>query len=143
MDLALETIVRIYRGERYSPEFEAKSQRSMEDRMGIVSYSLGMITSNDGSSLDKQGWIALIDDHPNVRSIPAFYGINPFTNESILFRVPVTNARVVDLEEHIGSIFWFAKEASLVVCAISGKEAQVIKIAESIAHRLHGSFVRT
>lgn len=102
----------------------------------------GVIEGNDGE-LDPAKWIALIDEHPSLSPAEPREGVNPFSGEPTVFHAPETSARVLDGQEHIGSLEWAQDDSksALLVSVQSEKDSpKLIEVVQELATRLGGGF---
>jgi hypothetical protein len=109
---------------------------------GVLVELLGTIEPGVDVATDKLDWIRLIDAHPELSSVPARSGINPFTRDPLLFKPKPDTARVLMEQRQIGTIYWALDDSRrLIVSADSGFEEMVTKVAQDVASRLGWRFV--
>lgn len=104
-----------------------------------MDYVGSIVASADPPGIDRDAWINLIDTHPLLVRLPSQEGINPFTQERVVFHPPDTAARLIVDGRHIGSFDWSHSEENLVI--VSGELSDVQEHAGQIASQLGGSFI--
>lgn len=103
---------------------------------------IGTIEPGIDVAIGKPDWIRLIDTHPQLSSVPARQGVNPFTRTPLLFEAKPDTARVLLEQRHIGQIYWAMDDSRcLIVSADTGFEDTVATIARDVASRLGWRFV--
>jgi hypothetical protein len=104
---------------------------------------IGTIEPDVGLANGKIEWIRVIEAHPQLSSVRAKEGINPFSKEPHLYRPDPTTAQVIIDGSEIGSIHWSMDDSHrLVVWSNAGAEEKVTSIATDVASRLGWHFVR-
>jgi len=100
-----------------------------------------IVSANVDQGIDEEKWIALIEAHPSLTTVPQRKGINPFTGKQAQFKAPITSALVCLEGVEIGSIHW-ATDGSpiLIVEAKDGAETSVARLAKEIAAKLGHHF---
>jgi hypothetical protein len=101
---------------------------------------LGVIVGpTNGTPVDQQAWVALIDQHPNLVRPQPVPITNPFTRKPAVMRPRRDIAGVVVDGEPIGTIEWFQDgENGMLVMG----NAAVVPIAEVVATALGAMFRR-
>lgn len=103
---------------------------------------IGTIEPGIDVATGKPDWIRLIDTHPQLSSVPARSGVNPFTRAPMLFTARPDTARVLLEQRQIGQIYWAMDDSRrLIVSADTGFEDMVANIAQDVASRLGWRFV--
>jgi len=103
---------------------------------------LGTIEPGIDVATGKPDWIRLIDAHPQLSSVPARWGVNPFSRSPLLFKPKPDTARVLLEQRQIGQIHWAMDDSRhLIVWADTGFEEMVGNVAQDIASRLGWRFV--
>jgi hypothetical protein len=89
--------------------------------------------------IEKQRWIDLIREHPNLDCVLPREGINPFTRKPMVIRARPDEARIVVDSKDVGSMSWAEDDSNLI--NVFGEAQVVIPLAHNIAEVLGGRFV--
>jgi hypothetical protein len=95
-----------------------------------------IVRSPDPPGINRQRWIDLIREHPNLVPPEPREGINPFTKQPMVIRPRSDVARVVVDGMEVGSISWAEDESNLIY--VFG--GAVVPLAQEIAKVLGGRF---
>ena len=99
---------------------------------------VGKIEGKPGSpKIDRQRWLDLIGDHPNLVPPQPRESINPFTKQPMAIRPRPDVAHVVIGGKNVGSLSWAEDDSNLI--NVMG-EVGVIPVARDIAKSLGGRF---
>jgi hypothetical protein len=100
---------------------------------------LGAIRSEpDPPGVDRQRWIDLIRQHPNLATPLPREGINPFTKQPMAIRPKPDDARVIVGGEQVGSMSWAQHGPNEI--DVYGEPRAVVPLARNIAELLGGRF---
>jgi hypothetical protein len=103
---------------------------------------LGTIEPGDGTTAERNAWVALIPAHSSLASVTPRQGVNPFTRKPLKFEAPADSARILLDGMDVGAAHW-AEDGSdrLVVWSEPAAKTRVALIAQDIAARLGMRFI--
>jgi hypothetical protein len=103
---------------------------------------LGTIEPNNGATVSKSEWIALIAVHPSLAQSAPRQGINPFTKEPVMYKPAPDSARVMADGAAVGAMHWAMDDSRrLVVWSLPTTREHVMGIARDVASDLGWRFL--
>jgi hypothetical protein len=97
-----------------------------------------ILSEPDPPGINKQRWLEIIREHPNLAPIPPKKGINPFTRESMLIHAATGSVLVVVDGSEVGSMGWALDGSNKIT--VSGESDTVLQLARDIAKEQGGRF---
>jgi hypothetical protein len=97
-----------------------------------------IVREPDPPGIDRQSWIGLIREHPNLVPPEPHEGINPFTKRPMVIKPLPDVARVIIDGQEVGSMSWSLDESNLI--NVFGQPQAVVLLAQDIAESLGGRF---
>jgi len=92
----------------------------------------------DSPEIDKQRWIDVIRDHPNLVPPQPRHAINPFTKQPMVLRPRPEVAHVVIDGKNVETMSWAEDDSNFI--NVFGESKAVIPVARDIARSLGGRF---
>lgn len=100
---------------------------------------LGQIRSETNSSgIDRERWVRLIGEHPNLSRPPSQNAINPFTKRTVVIYPPNETARVIVSGKAVGTMTWALDDSECIDAFGDGES--VMRVVVEIARALGGRF---
>jgi hypothetical protein len=97
-----------------------------------------IVREPDPPGIDRQRWIDLIREHPNLVPPQPREGISPFTKRSMTINPPPDVARVIIDGEEVGVMSWALDDSNLI--NVYGELRILAPLAHDIARSLGGLF---
>lgn len=98
----------------------------------------GQLVSESG--IDRDAWVALINQHPSLAHIASTQGTNPFTRETIETRPPETSALILFNGNEVGTIYWAMDDSPMLIVDADTDEAK--PMIDNIASFLDARFIQ-
>jgi hypothetical protein len=95
----------------------------------------------DTSGINKERWIDLIREHPNLVPPEPREAISPFTKKRMVIKPLPDVARVIIDGEEVGAMSWSMDDSNLI--HVFGEPRAVVPLAHEIARTLGGRFRET
>jgi hypothetical protein len=100
---------------------------------------LGQIRSeSDPSGIDRDRWVQLIGEHPNLSRPPSQNATNPFTKKPTVIHPPHETARIIIDGNPVGTMTWALDESNGI--DVFGDGSTIMPVVEEIARALGGRF---
>jgi hypothetical protein len=103
---------------------------------------LGTIEPRDGTTAERNAWVALISAHSSLASVTPRQGINPFTRKPHNFEARPESARILLDGMDVGAVSWAQDDSDrLVVHSELAAKTHVALVAQDIADKLGMRFI--